>query len=307
MAVKTRENLRESLRAKRLENLYLLHGPEGFLRDSAARAITDFALQGASLREFNEASYSLAQMDAQQALATVEQLPLMAERRVIRLRDFNKLRESDEEAIIRYLARPAPTSVVIFVADELDKRRRLAKSLLEKCYAVEFAPLDERELLKWARQHLQKIRAMADERTLAHIVALVGSDARTLTNELDKLATAAGDKGPITWELADELVGRSRELSNFLLSDHLLAGNRARALQTLKELLDDRAEPVMLLGLFHFDNPGFDAVKYNPIDVMQAREQAYLVALTQRIARLTQLDDHPNFVATFSGPHNIFD
>ena len=80
MAVKTRENLREALRAKRLENLYLLHGPEGFLRDSAARAITDLALQGASLREFNEASYSLAQMDAQQALATVEQLPLMAER-----------------------------------------------------------------------------------------------------------------------------------------------------------------------------------------------------------------------------------
>ena len=42
---------------------------------------------------------------------------------------------------------------------------------------------------------------------------------------------------------------------------------------------------VMFLGLFHFDNPGFDAVKYTPIDVMQAREQTYLVALSKRIAR----------------------
>ena len=42
---------------------------------------------------------------------------------------------------------------------------------------------------------------------------------------------------------------------------------------------------VMLLGLFHFDNPGLDAVKYTPRDVMQADEQKYLVALSERLAR----------------------
>lgn len=42
---------------------------------------------------------------------------------------------------------------------------------------------------------------------------------------------------------------------------------------------------VMLLGLFHFDNPGLDAVKYKPIDVMAAAEQEYLVALSHRLAR----------------------
>ena len=42
---------------------------------------------------------------------------------------------------------------------------------------------------------------------------------------------------------------------------------------------------VMLLGLFHFDNPGLDAVKYTPRDVMQPAEQAYLVGLAERLAR----------------------
>ena len=42
---------------------------------------------------------------------------------------------------------------------------------------------------------------------------------------------------------------------------------------------------VLLLGLFHFDNPGLDAVKYRPRDVMQPAEQAYLVALSERLAR----------------------
>lgn len=46
---------------------------------------------------------------------------------------------------------------------------------------------------------------------------------------------------------------------------------------------DPRAR-VMLLGLFHFANPGLDAVKYQPLDVMQPEAQAYLEALAQRLA-----------------------
>ncbi len=50
---------------------------------------------------------------------------------------------------------------------------------------------------------------------------------------------------------------------------------------------DNPAPParVMLIGLFHFDNPDLDAVKYKPIDVMMTAEQAYLQALAERIAR----------------------
>jgi DNA polymerase III, delta subunit len=47
----------------------------------------------------------------------------------------------------------------------------------------------------------------------------------------------------------DDLIGHSRELSNFALGDQLMAKDRKRALQTLHRLLEDGAEPVMLLGL----------------------------------------------------------
>jgi DNA polymerase-3 subunit delta len=50
-------------------------------------------------------------------------------------------------------------------------------------------------------------------------------------------------------EMVDALVGRSRELSNFELTDRLIARDRRRALETLSKLLDDGAEPVMLIGL----------------------------------------------------------
>jgi DNA polymerase-3 subunit delta len=249
MSLITRPDLHRSLKAGEIRPLYLLFGAENYLRDSAAKAIANASLKDSSLREFNEASFSLSNTDVQQAIAAAEQLPMMSQRRVVSIKDFGKLREADEEALLRYVARPVESSVVIFIADDLDKRRKLSKSLLEACVAVEFAPLSDTELAEWAKKRLKELKAQTDERTLHQIVALVGSDVRTLSNELEKLATAALSTGLITMEMVDSLVSRSRELSNFELADHLIARNRKRALQTLQRLLDDGAEPVMLIGL----------------------------------------------------------
>jgi DNA polymerase III subunit delta len=249
MPTLTREELRRELKEGKVRPLYLLFGPEDYLRDAAARVVTDTALKGAALREFNESSFGLASADVQHAIAAAEQLPMMGGRRVVRITDFGKLREADEEALVRYVTRPADTSVVVFVADDLDKRRKLSKTLLEVCTSVEFAELKDAELAAWARDRLKHLGAYADERTLRQVVALVGASVRQLATELEKLATAALPGGQITMEMVEGLVGRSRELSNFELSDHLVARDRRRALETLRKLLDDGAEPVMLIGL----------------------------------------------------------
>jgi DNA polymerase-3 subunit delta len=249
MSILSREDLRKALKGAPVDSLYLLFGAESYLRDLAARAISEAVLRDAPLREFNESAFSLTGMDVQQAIAVAEQLPMMTERRVVRVTDFGRLRESDEEALMRYVARPATSSVVIFVADELDKRRKLSKTLLDACTSVEFAPLTDTELATWAKSRLRELKAEMDERSLHQLVALVGSDVRTLSNELGKLAAAALPSARITMEMIDALVGRSRVLSNFELTDHLIARNRRRALQTLQRLLDDGAEPVMLIGL----------------------------------------------------------
>ncbi|HEV2762069.1 MAG TPA: DNA polymerase III subunit delta [Pyrinomonadaceae bacterium] len=249
MATLSREDLWRALKAGRVQPLYLLHGAEDYLRESAARAIADAALKDAPLREFNESHFSLSSADVQQAVAAAEQLPMMAPRRVVRVTDFARLREADEGALLRYLARPVETSVVVFVADELDKRRKLSKTLLDACMSVEFAPLKDSELVSWARTRLKELKAEADDRALHQLVGLAGSGVRQLATELDKLATAALPSGRITLELVEELTGRSRELSNFELTDQLVARDRQRALGTLRRLLDDGAEPVMLVGL----------------------------------------------------------
>jgi DNA polymerase-3 subunit delta len=248
MKTLSRTELERSLR-EGLRPLYLLLGPEAYLRGVAAQTITDAALSRTLLREFNETGFSLLSDPVQSAIAAAEQLPMMSDMRVVRIRDFAKLREADEEILIQYLNNPAPTTVMIFVADELDKRKKATKILLETCTVVDFSPLRDAEVKAWAKTRLKELQTTADEQVLSEIVRLVGTDVQTLFNELDKLASAAAGTKRITMDLVDELIGRSRELSNFELGDHLLVGNRKRALETLHRLLEDGAEPVMLVGL----------------------------------------------------------
>jgi DNA polymerase-3 subunit delta len=249
MSTLTRAELDRSLTAGRLEPLYLLVGCEGYLRDVAARKITDAALSGTLLREFNESTFSLLTDAAMSAIAAAEQLPMMSERRVVRIKDFAKLRETDEETIIRYLQRPVDSTVMIFSADDLDKRKKLTKALLGNCAVVEFPAVKDGEAKAWARMRLKELKTTADDRVLSEIVRLVGTNLQTLSSELDKLAAAAVDTRQITMGMVEELIDRSRELSNFDLGDHLVAGDRRQALETLHRLLEDNVAPVMLLGL----------------------------------------------------------
>jgi DNA polymerase-3 subunit delta len=257
MTILKREDLRNKLRKREFAPVYLFFGAETYLRDLAARTIADLVLTDSSLREFNETEYNLAENKIEYALGDAEQLPMISSRRVIKITNVkvsstvskDNLKEEDEDILKSYLSRPSETSVVIFIADEFDKRRRISKLLLNYCVAVEFSELSDNELLNWAKSKLSEINVEADEKALRHLVGLVGNNVRRLTNELEKLATASLPDAQITYDLVEALVANSREMDNFALTDHLMDKNKKQVLHTLKKILDDGAEPLMILGL----------------------------------------------------------
>jgi len=248
MPVRTRKDLQQSLKQGTIESVYFLFGPETYLREKAAAAIADEALRDTLLREFNDSSFRLTADNVQQAIAIAEQLPMMSSRRVVRIKDFARLKDADEEALLKYLARPVETSVVIFTAEDVDKRRKLVKRLMSGA-AFEFQRLKSPELQAWIRSHLKKLNTEIEPAAMQRVLEIVSSDLYTLSNELNKLAAAALPSGRITSQLVDALAVRSREHMNWELSDHLIARNRRAALRTLRNLLEDGVEPVLLIGL----------------------------------------------------------
>src|SRR5256886_3130412 len=248
MPVRTSKDLTQALNKGQIEPVYFLFGPETYLRDEAARLIADQAMSGTLLREFNDSTFNLTSDDARDAIAAAEQLPMMSQRRIVRIKNLGKLKEADEEVLLNYVNRPVETSVVIFITEDIDKRKKLAKLLMAGA-AFEFQPLKLNELQAWIRAYLRDLTAEIEPQALQRILETVTSDLHTLANELNKLYAAALPSGRIKTELVDSLVGRSREHMNWELSDHIISRNRKGALKTLKDLLDDGVEPLLLIGL----------------------------------------------------------
>ncbi len=248
MPARARNDLESSLKKGQIEPFYYLYGAETYLRDQATRAITEAALQGTLLREFNDSSFNLFSNDVRDAIAAAEQLPMMSARRVVRLRNFGRLREHDEELLVAYLERPVETTVMIFVGDDIDKRKKFGKKLMAGA-AYEFQPLKPNELPAWIKARLKTLNAEIDPEAGRRLVEVVASDLLTLTNELNKLAAAALPSGRITVELVDQLVSRSREHMNWDLTDGIVSRNGRVALKVLREFLDDGVEPVLLTGI----------------------------------------------------------
>jgi DNA polymerase-3 subunit delta len=295
MAILTREDLRHSLRKREFSPVYVLFGPESYLRDLAVKTICDLSFTAGEARDFNETVFSLnVEGNLRGALAAAEQLPMMASRRLILVTDVrvssttsrDNLREDDEAALDAFLKRPVESSIVIFVAEEFDKRRKMAKLLTDHATAVEFTELKDAELAKWARDKIRDAGSEIDERGLRELVTLVGPDVRRLTVEIEKLSTAALPDKKISTELIEALVANSREVSNFDLTDHLFAGRKSEALRTLNKILDDGSEPLALLGL----------ISYNVRRLLMAKEameQGIDRGDVARIAKLRYSDQEP--------------
>ncbi|NOT46564.1 MAG: DNA polymerase III subunit delta, partial [Acidobacteria bacterium] len=169
--------------------------------------------------------------------------------RVAATSNRDSLKEEFAESLAAYLENPAESSVVLFLVDELNGNRKLGKLLKEKTVAVDFERLKEGDLRDWIKGQFRDLGSEADVSTIRHLIALAGDDVRRLMNEVRKLSAAALPGKTVTVDLIDSLVPNTREISNFGLTDNLLAGRKTQALSVLKKILDDGTEPLALLGL----------------------------------------------------------
>ena len=159
------------------------------------------------------------------------------------------LKEDALPRLEKYLADPSPSTLLILIADELNGNRKATKLLKQYAATVEFAQLAGRELEEWVRRQFRELGAEADDAAIRFLIATAGSELRRLSNEVKKLAASAMPEGRVTVDMIEAVVPHSRELSNFDLTDNLIAGRKDKAIKILRKLLDDEAEPLMLLGL----------------------------------------------------------
>ncbi len=191
-----------------LAPVYLLTGDEDVLKEEFATLVLDQAVDP-SCRDFNVDVRAAADLDGEALHALVETPPMLADRRVVLVRNLEQWRKNAGvwHVLDRYLDRPSPTTILILTLGAGEKPR---PAVVRNSVNVQVRPLTPDRLVKWV--HWRAGRAGLElERTAAeHLVRSVGGDLAVLTMEIEKLAAVATGGEPLGVEAVANLVGVRR-------------------------------------------------------------------------------------------------
>lgn len=231
--------LRKEVKAGKLAPVYYFHGPEETLKEEALGALVDLAVDPSS-RDFNYDVRHATALDAEALHALVNTLPMMAERRVVVIRDVDgwTAKSPTRRVLLEYLAKPAPETLLILHQGppKEDEKDEIDKELGELAQVVNFADLDAEEALAWVQKRAKLHGIPLTEQAADHLVNATGSSLALLRLELEKLA-ALGATEPIGVETVGEMVGIRYGETQFDWRDAVLQRDVARATAMLPRIL----------------------------------------------------------------------
>ena len=189
MASAGEKALHAALKQRAFDPVYVLHGEDDFLKDARVRDLVEAAVDPAT-RDFNLELRRGAELDAETLDALLGTPPMMADRRVVVVRDADKLKKDARATLDRYVARPAADTVLVLV---LSAGAKADKAMMAAGTSVEFQPLTGDRLPRWITHQAGLAGRTISAEASALLVEAVGNDLPQLAVELDKLASYAGE------------------------------------------------------------------------------------------------------------------
>ncbi|MHB1298272.1 MAG: DNA polymerase III subunit delta [Gemmatimonadaceae bacterium] len=237
--------LKAALESGRFDPVYLFHGADDYLKEEKVRALIARATEPTT-RDFNLETLRGAEVDIATLGTALEALPMLAERRVVILRDAMAPKKAVRERLDHYLAAPAPELLLVLVvpAGAKPDAALLANANVS---AVEFKPLVDGDLLKWIDHHARTACGATVLPEAAELLASYGgNDLALLAGELQKLAAYAG-AAPIDKVAINAVTGVRPGHTLGDLLDLAAARDTAGAMALVEEVLSQPKQSAVTL------------------------------------------------------------
>ena len=230
----TYDDIMRDVKARNFAPVYYLMGEEDYYIDKLSDAIVD-AVLSEDERDFNLDIVYGAETDIDKVIELAHAYPMMAERRVVLVREAQAIRSL--EGLEAYLSHLTPTTVLIFCHKhgKLDARKAAAKALQQVGVVYESKRLYENQLPPFIARYFTQHGVDIEPQAIQMLAGHVGSDLSRLTTEMDKLLLALPEGGRVvSAALVEDQTGMSKDFNDFELTAALAQRNIFRANQIVK-------------------------------------------------------------------------
>lgn len=247
------QKFKDALKAGDLGCAYLFYGEESYLREYYLGELRK-QLVPAGFEEFNYHRIEGKDLTVQNLVEMAEAMPMMAERTLIVVIDFDmfKLNEEQRNKLIAFFEDIPPYCCVVFVYDTIAYKpnrtmKKLYKAVNDHVEVVEFQAQTSNDLVSWIARRFRALGKEIDRQTAEYLMFICGGLMTGLVPEIEKIGAYAKGK-TITTKDIDAVADPVLSAEVFKLSDAVLQGNYDHAASILGDLLKLQTEPILILA-----------------------------------------------------------
>ncbi len=259
-----RDTLKTVRNPEKLSPIYLLYGDESFFIDLIQDEILNLVPR--EQRDFNLDLLYGREVTLEKVLSIAKSYPMMAEKRVLVVRDYRYLDshtgQSSLDELIPYINQPNPSTVLLLIDKKgPDKRTKFGQSIYGKkrskhVYVQEFEKLPDYKLPDWVIDWVAfKFEKQIDPGAARILSQLVGNDLQLLSTEIEKVCTFVDTNEKLSEADIKKIVGSYREFSVFELKEAVIDRNLEKSLTIVEQMLlknnTDAGEVFRTVGFFY--------------------------------------------------------
>ena len=227
------KELQKNIKAKAFSPVYLLHGEEPYYIDKLVDLIENTAIEEHE-RDFNQEIIYGKEADLMGLLSILKQYPMMAERRVVIIKEAQEFK--DFYLLESYLNDPAPTTLLVmaYKYKNVDSRTKFAKLAQEKGLVFKSEKIKDYNLADWIANLLKSKGFTHTSKVPLILAESIGNDLSRIANEIDKLAIILPAGQQIDEGLVEKHIGISKEYNIFELNNAVAAKDLFKALKIVQ-------------------------------------------------------------------------
>jgi len=228
-------------------SVFLFVGTEKYLKERAISELRTRSLASSS----GELDYKVlhgSDTSADEIINSAGTIPFFSSKRLIVVKDFDKLSKEDTSKILNYIKNPSQHTCLVIDSNDISILED-SPSIARYVKVLKFAPLSDNELSNWIKKYISAKGKTIEDNALDILKESKGADLLSLSRELDKLITFTGDRNSITGNDVESLVGKSVVASAFDIASAIGNRDASKAIGIINELTSSGKKPYEIIGI----------------------------------------------------------